>query len=147
MKRMLLLITFFVGLIPNIKKMELESVYSIKSQILYNENETNTPSCVFCMGDVIEEGSGTEKVYYCPICQFYCEKCNEAFSIGFQDTHICEDNENEDEDNENEDEDEDSTSSSMSYLCLQCKIYLSSEERKKAHQDTYGHIYFKPIKN
>lgn len=144
MKRILLLIVFFVGLIPNLKEMCMESVYEVKGQTFYFEYEDDTfPHCGICSDpDLIEANYENDVVYYCANCQFYCETCHQAFdkSVSGENQHEAIHPKDEDN-NENEE-----SPANKYYICLSClNSPIFTEDGKNIHIDKYGHKYFKEV--
>lgn len=159
MKRVLLLIVFFVGLVPNMKDMCVESLYNVKGQTLYGEQYGEPfPHCQICLGELVETGYGNEAVEYCPNCQFYCSTCKDAFyktedgddeaihysSHESENENDGDEGDNNDDNNDNNDEDE--SVENKYYICLSClnPLVLTLEERN-IHIRQYGHKYFKEV--
>lgn len=104
MKRIFLLIAFFVGLIPNLQKMSLESAYYAVGQSMYNEGDicdTDEYVCDYCggchtIGSIIcnylycydcktyypsgEECDCRKDIYFCVTCENYLYSTGEFFS-------------------------------------------------------------------
>ena len=156
MKRILLLIVFFAGLIPNLKEMCMESVYEVKGQSFYDEFEIEIdtfPHCYICLGSLVEVGFGSETIEYCPNCEFYCELCNKAFyrtpspddiAIHFSAEH---ENNSGGNDNDEEDDNNDSNEENVKYyICLECpNIKLLTIEERIEHEKQYFHRLYKEI--
>ena len=107
MKRIFLLIAFFVGLIPNLKEMCFECAYCVMGQSMYDENfwdEVPEGSCedfggIWC--DICSTCHAETNTN--PSCLTECEQCGISYPTGS--THYHNDNGNDNnDDNDNNDE-------------------------------------------
>ena len=154
MKRILLIIFFFVGLTPNLKEMCIDSAYSAKGQTLFGEDYGEPfPHCYICLGSLVEVGFGSETIEYCPNCEFYCELCNNAFyrtpSSDDIAIHFSAEHENNSGGNDNDEEDDNNDSNEENvkyYICLECpNIRLLTIEERIEHEKQYFHRLYKEI--
>ncbi len=126
MKRLLFLIAFFVGLIPNLKDMCLESAYCAKGQTLYNEEgeyaceNPAEQSCRICNGcyDIMES--------YCPDCFFYCNECKLHYEESARHDH-------------RDDTPFDESKYLTYYMCGDCSFKSTNYNTLYAHQDLMNH--------
>jgi len=137
MKRVLLLIAFFVGLMPNLKEMNLECVNSVVGQTLYNEGgdssceETVEQTCDICGGCYSYFES------YCPNCFYYCDKCGLHYEESARHEH-------------KDDEPVDERKYITMYMCEDCGYKTMDDNSLYTHQTVCHHsgvIVFKRLSN
>lgn len=138
MKRVLLLIAFFVGLMPNLKEMNLECVNSVVGQSMYGEDPNNYPfdkcdegleSCFFC-------GNCYGLDNYCTECYNYCSVCRTRYLK--TDTHKHDDDEsnnnnNDDSSNNNNNSSSNNNSSVTYYYCVICGQKFITKAKADEH--------------
>lgn len=148
MKRLLLLIAFFVGLIPNLKDMCLESAYCAKGQSGYEElNQggiSHYPKCELCDARLEEGFINDKRIQFCPYCDSFCERCGTVFRKDQEGTHTCP--ANNDDSSENGNNPSNPTNPSYRYKCLTCLTILYTEQQKKDHIARYNHYSYEKIK-
>ena len=144
MKRCLLIFAFFVGLIPNMKEMTLESVYCVMGQGMYDEDgeyqcvNASEQVCHLCYGcyDIMDD--------FCPNCYFYCDVCKLTLSKDAYHKHDT----NGDSIFENEDPSgtgdykEGDKIFRMIYICMTCKQRFEQLSDVKVHAAQKNHTGF-----
>lgn len=141
MKKILLSIIFFIGLIPNLKDMCLESAYCAKGQGMYNEEgeyqceihaEQVCNICYECY-DVMAS--------FCPNCYFFCDVCKITWTMDAYHKHDT------NGDGIFEDEDPDGTGHyevqyKEVFICSKCRKEFEILDGAKTHAIKTGHTNF-----
>ena len=147
MKRIILIIAFFVGLIPNLTDMCFESAYCVMGQSMYDElvqeGESHLPHCDLCDSRLVEEIVNSECIAYCFYCDSYCTICAEVYRKGHDGTHTCSnDNTEDDETPEYPNEPTNPSNPIVQYRCLTCFTICRTLQEKTQHTYQYSHYSF-----
>ena len=129
MKRIILIIAFFVGLIPNFQKMSLDSAFYAVGQSMYSEGEYNegTP----CDNPAEPRCSTCNECYsifesYCPYCFYYCNECGIHYEESARHEH-------------RDDTPIDESKYLTFYMCGDCRYETMVYNSLYAHQTLYNH--------